>query len=76
MKTLTIREMRGALTHLDELLDEEGEILITRRGRAVARLLPVRRRGRTAPSHAELRAAMPRMAEGSEALVRRDRDAR
>ncbi len=75
MKTLTIREMRGALTHLDELLDEEGEILITRRGRAVARLLPVRRRG-AAPSHAELRAAMPRMAEGSEALVRKDRDAR
>ncbi|MEE8246079.1 MAG: prevent-host-death protein [Alphaproteobacteria bacterium] len=75
MKTLTIREMRGALTHLDELLDEEGEILITRRGRAVARLLPARP-GRTAPSHAELRAAMPRMAEGSEALVRKDRDAR
>ncbi len=75
MKTLTIREMRGALTHLDELLDEEGEILITRRGRAVARLLPARR-GRTAPFHVELRAAMPRMAEGSEALVRKDRDAR
>ena len=75
MKTLTIREMRGALTHLDELLAEEGEILITRRGRAVARLLPARRRG-APPSHVKLRAAMPRMAEGSEALVRKDRDAR
>ena len=75
MKTLTIREMRGALTHLDELLAEEGEILITRRGRGVARLLPARRRG-AAPSHVELRAAMPRMAEGSEVLVRKDRDAR
>jgi antitoxin (DNA-binding transcriptional repressor) of toxin-antitoxin stability system len=75
MKTLTIREARGALTHLDELLAEEGEILITRRGRAVARLLPPRP-SRAAPSHAELRAAMPPLAEGSEALVRKDRDAR
>ncbi len=75
MKTLSIREMRAALTRLDDLLATEGEIVVTRRGRAVARLLPVRPT-RRAPSHADLRAAMPRLAVASEALVREDRDAR
>ncbi len=75
MKTLSIREMRTALTGLDELLAKEGEILITRRGRAVARLLPVPPTT-NAPSHAELRAAMPRLDVGSETYVREDRDSR
>ena len=75
MKTLTIREMRAALAGLDELLAKEGEILITCRGRAVARLLPIEP-ARGAPSHARLRAAMPRLSVGSEALLREDRDAR
>lgn len=75
MKTLTIRQIRTALTGLDELLAKEGEILITRRGRAVARLLPVRPTT-NAPSHADLRAAMPRLGVGSEAYVREDRDSR
>ncbi len=75
MKTLTIREMRAALTKIDELLAKEGEILITRRGRAVARLVPARAK-RQPPSHADLRRALPRLAVGSETLVRQDRDAR
>ena len=75
MKTLSIREMREALTRLDAILAKEGEILVTRRGRAVARLVPVRSRGRM-PSHADLRASMPRLAVPSEVLIRQDRDGR
>jgi antitoxin (DNA-binding transcriptional repressor) of toxin-antitoxin stability system len=75
MKTLSIREMRTALTHLDELVAEEGEILLTRHGRAMARILPVKAQCRL-PSHADLRARMPRMAAGSEVLVGKDRDSR
>jgi antitoxin (DNA-binding transcriptional repressor) of toxin-antitoxin stability system len=75
MKKLTIRQTRQALGNLDRLLAEEGEVTITRRGGAIARVLPVGA-VRTMPSHAALRRSMPRMRKGSERLVREDRDAR
>ncbi|MBI3665413.1 MAG: type II toxin-antitoxin system prevent-host-death family antitoxin [Acidobacteria bacterium] len=75
MKSLTIRQMRAALAHLDEVVAKEGEILVTRRGRALARLVPVRQ-APSLPSHADLRARMPRLPVGSELLVRQDRDER
>jgi antitoxin (DNA-binding transcriptional repressor) of toxin-antitoxin stability system len=75
MKRLSIREVRAELTSLDKLLGREGEVLITRRGKAIARLLPVRS-AKTIPSHAALRASMPRLKTGSERLVRTDRDER
>ncbi len=75
MTALNIREMRAALTRLDEILASEGEILVTKRGRAIARLVPARPAGGI-PSHADLRARMPRLKVPSEVLVRQDRDAR
>jgi prevent-host-death family protein len=75
MKQLTIRQMRGALGRLDQLVAVEGEIVVTRRGRPLARIVPVRIAG-AAPSHADLRASMPRLRTPSEALVRADRDER
>ena len=75
MKRLSVREVRAELTRLDKLLGKEGEVLITRRGKAIARLLPVRS-AKAMPSHAALRAAMPRLKIGSERLVRTDRDER
>ncbi|MSP60592.1 MAG: type II toxin-antitoxin system Phd/YefM family antitoxin [Myxococcales bacterium] len=75
MKTLTIRDAREALTHLDELLAREGELTITRRGEPIARLLPVGS-PRPIPSHRALRASMPRLRRPSERLVREDRDGR
>lgn len=75
MKRLSVREVRAELTSLDKLLGREGEVLITRRGKAIARLLPVRS-AKTIPSHAALRASMPRLKTGSERLVRSDRDER
>ena len=75
MKKLTIRETRQSLSHLDRLLETEGELTITRRGKAVARVVSVGRK-REIPSHKSLRESMPRMKRGSERLVREDRNAR
>lgn len=75
MRSLTIREVRASLARLESLLAEEGEIVVTRHGRAVARLLPARPTT-PMPSHADLRASMPRLETGNETLVRDDRDGR
>jgi antitoxin (DNA-binding transcriptional repressor) of toxin-antitoxin stability system len=75
MKRLSVREIRTELTNLEELLGREGEVLIVRRGRAIARLLPVRS-AKPIPSHAALRASMPRLTTGSEHSIRTDRDDR
>lgn len=75
MKKLSIREVRKELAQIDRLVAREGEVTVTRRGRPVARLLPLRDKRRM-PTHADLRASMPRLRSGSEALVRADRDER
>ena len=75
MKTLSIREMRSELGKLDQLVQLEGELVVTRQGKPIARILPVRGT-RSKPSHADLRASMPRLDTPSETLVRDDRDER
>jgi prevent-host-death family protein len=75
MRELSIREMRAELGRLGELLEVEGELVITRHGRPVARVLPLGPRRRR-PSHADLRSSMPQLAVGSEAAIRADRDER
>jgi prevent-host-death family protein len=73
MREMSIRELRDSLSSIDEIVDRAGEVLVTRHGRPVARLSSVRA-ARSAPSHADLRATMPRMTTPSEDLVRADRD--
>jgi antitoxin (DNA-binding transcriptional repressor) of toxin-antitoxin stability system len=75
MKKLTIRETRQSLSHLDRLLAVEGEMMITRRGKAIARVVQIAKK-RSIPSHRDLRKRMPRLRKGSEKMVREDRDAR
>jgi len=75
MRSVSVREMRTALPRLEQLLEEEGEIVITRHGKPVARVLPTVSRGGI-PSRAELRRKMRRVEVGSEVLIREDRDAR
>lgn len=75
LKTLSIREMRSALSHIEEIVAEEGEVVVTRRGRPLARILPARPR-RGIPSRAELRATMPKLKVPSEVLIRQDRELR
>jgi prevent-host-death family protein len=75
MRSVSVREMRTALPRLEQLLAEEGEIVITRNGKPVARVLPTRS-ARPIPSHADLRSRMPRLEVGSEVRIRQDRDER
>lgn len=75
MKKLTIREARQSLTHLDSLLKTEDELVITRRGRVIARVHSAEPR-RKMPSHADLRDKMPRVRLSSAELLRDERDAR
>jgi prevent-host-death family protein len=70
---MSVREFRGALTALDTVVAREGEIVITCHGRPLARVVPMTP-ARPAPSHADLRAALPFQEIASEFLVRRDRD--
>ena len=75
MKELNVREMRAAIGHLEELVDQAGEIIVCRRGRAIARILPVAG-ARRRPRHADLRARTSQLATPSAELIRAERDER
>ena len=73
-KTLSIREARASLGRLEELVSEAGELLITRHGKPIARVVPVETRRRI-PPRTELRRSLPELTSSAE-LVREDRDGR
>ena len=75
MKTLSIREARKALSHLDQLVAEHRELLITRHGRPVVRILPVQPT-QPVPTHDVLRASIRPQATPTEDLLRQERDER
>ena len=75
MREMSIREMRAELGRLGEVLDSEGEVVVTRHGKPIARVLPLGA-PRKRPSHDDLRSSMPRLERGSEDVVRADRDGR
>ncbi len=75
MRKLSTREMRHELPHLEDVLSAEGEVVITRHGRPIARVLPMPATG-AMPSHADLRARMAPTARESADLIRDDREAR
>jgi len=73
VRRVSIREIRSALSHVEELLEREGEVIITRHGKPVARVLPVDR-PRPIPSRRDLRQSMEPLPVPSEEMVRRERD--
>ena len=74
-RNFPIREARQALSHLDRLLAIEGEVMITRRGDPIAKVVQVGKK-RPIPSHRDLREGMKRIHKGSETVLRKDRDER
>ncbi len=74
MKSLSIREMRASLGRLDELMERENELVVTRRGKAIARVTPFKPR-QAMPSHASFREGLPEVTSSTE-LIREDRDGR
>ena len=75
MKKLNIRQARQAFSSLERILELEGEVMITRRGDPIAKVVQVGRK-RPIPSHRDLRDGMKRMQKGSQTLLRKDRDER
>ena len=75
MKELSITAMRANIGRLDELLDEAGELIISRRGKPIARVLPVSQH-RQWPSHADLRERTAKLSKSSANLTRAERDER
>ncbi|MEA2108975.1 MAG: prevent-host-death protein [Pseudomonadota bacterium] len=73
MQQLSIREMRSSLGKLDHLLEDAGELIVTRHGKAIARISPISP-PKKRPSHSDLRRSMPYLNTASETLIRRDRD--
>lgn len=78
MKTMTIREAREGLSHPDRMFADSDEVLVVRRGKPVARILPVTPAApaRKLPSLKWLRDQIPFQEIPSEVLIREDRDAR
>lgn len=74
MKTLSISELRDSLWRLDDLVCTERELIITRHGKAIARVMPLEV-GRTIPPRSDLRRTMPKLAS-SAGRIREDRDGR
>lgn len=72
-RQITIRELREALPALEQLVEREGELVITRHGRPLAKVVSLRP-GRRVPTHDDLRASIPPSPVGSEQLIREERD--
>lgn len=75
MRTMTIRKIRESIGQLEEIISESGEIVVTKRGAPIARVVPISG-ARPRPSHADLRRRMPTLAIASSELIRAERDER
>ena len=42
MRTVTVREAREGLSHPEQLFADDDEVIVTRRGEPVARILPIK----------------------------------
>ena len=73
MRTMSIRELRDSLSSLGEIVERDREIIITRHGRVLAKLVAPGP-SRSAPTHSDLRASMPYLSVPSEELIRQDRE--
>lgn len=77
MRTAGIREARQNLSLLLDEVRKGREVVITERGRPVAKLVPLDRpRGRGVPNLAAFRRKMPVLAPPLSASVTQDRDDR
>ncbi len=75
MKTLNIRQFRASVGQLDQLVEKTGEVIITRNGKPILRVLPVHGK-HVRPDHEDLRSKMPLLKTPSSTYVRQERDER
>jgi len=75
MRTITIREAREGLSHPELLFADNDEVIVTRRGEPVARILPIKPQQRLR-SLKEFLASQPMQTVPSEVLIAADREDR
>ena len=75
MHELSVREIRSAIGKLDKLVSERGELIVTRHGKPIARILPICH-DTSRPSHADLRKRMALLKNSSASLISEERDER
>jgi antitoxin (DNA-binding transcriptional repressor) of toxin-antitoxin stability system len=76
MKTLTIREAREGLSHPDQMFADDEEVIVTRRGEPVARILPIKPAKPRIRSLAAFRASQAPLSPPLSQTVVDDRDER
>ncbi|MHB8870581.1 MAG: type II toxin-antitoxin system Phd/YefM family antitoxin [Thermoleophilia bacterium] len=79
MRSVSVREARAEIARLLEAVEAGEEVIITRRGDPVARLVgldPVRSHEITFPSRTDLRESLPPSPQPSSRLVRELREER
>jgi len=76
MRTVTIREAREGLSHLEQLFADREDVIVTRRGEPVARILPIDPTRPGLRSLRDLLAKQPLQTIPSEVLLAEDREDR
>ncbi len=74
MGTVTLAEAKTHLSHLLDQVEAGEEVVITRRGRPIARISPVEKPKHPIKSLAEFRKRMPGWRKSSAELLREMRD--
>lgn len=74
MTTVTLAEAKAHLSHLLDQVEAGEEVVITRRGQAIARISPVEKPKHPIKSLAEFRSRMPGWRKSSAELLREMRD--
>ncbi len=74
MSTVTLAEAKTHLSHLLDQVEAGEEVVITRRGRPIARISPVEKPKHPIKSLAEFRKRMPGWRKSSAELLREMRD--
>lgn len=74
MSTVTLAEAKTHLSHLLDEVEAGEEVVITRRGRPIARISPVEKPKLPVKSLAEFRSRMPGWRKSSAELLREMRD--
>jgi prevent-host-death family protein len=74
MQTVSVAETKAHLSEVLSRVEAGEEVVITRRGRPVARLAPVRKTLQPVPSLAEFRASLPVARRSAAKIIRQMRD--
>lgn len=76
MAEINVKEARQRFRELLDRVEQGEEVIVTRHGEAVARLVPVQRKAKTLPPLDDFRRSIGNQGTPSVQLIREERDAR